>query len=33
MVHTNRAAMDQEFLTVLSMVYCSLKPVHVSRHM
>jgi len=33
MVHINRAAMDQQFLTVLSMVYWSLKMVHGSRRM
>jgi len=33
MVHINRTAMDQQFLTVLSMVYWSLKPVHGSRRM
>jgi len=33
MVHINRAAMDQEFRTVLSMFHWSLKPVHGSRRM
>jgi len=33
MVHINRAAMDQEFRTVLSMVRWSLKPVDGSRRM
>jgi len=33
MVHINRAAMDQQFRTVLSMVHLSLKPVHRSRRM
>ena len=33
MVHTNCAAMDQQFRTVLSMVHWSLNPVHGSRRM
>jgi len=33
MVHINRAAMDQQFRTVSSMVHWSLNPVHESRHM
>jgi len=33
MVHINRAAMDQQFRTVLIMVHLSLKPVHGSRRM
>jgi len=33
MAHINRAAMDQQFRTVLSMVHWSLKPVHGSRRM
>jgi len=31
MVHINRAAMDQQFRTVSSMVHWSLKPIHGSR--
>jgi len=33
MVHINRAAMDQQFRTVLSMIHRSLKPAHWSRRM
>jgi len=33
MVHINRAEMDQQFCTVLSMIHWSLKPVHGSWHM
>jgi len=33
MVHINRAAMDQQFRTVSSMVHWSLKPVRGARRM